>query len=261
MSNYFTKSFNPINWPAVPHDFTGDNNLGIHTSETIQRYVYGTRYITWDGRVYKYMLLTTGGCVSYHGVANTLEAFTSWTTALVGTAGDREYTITDDGISEDQFAGAMIALYKSTIDNTTQRHIIGNDATAGTTTKLYLEAPLSANMTASDAVEVFENPYRAVSEASNSTAAWVGVPCVTAATTYNIWSQTWGPCLVSPGNTTLDDAAANERLVQWKYNATICEIDDGDGYNAAGKGQTAGYILNAGTSDIAGPQIFLMCST
>lgn len=262
MSNHFQYPFNPINWPAVPHDFTGDNNLGIYTSETTQRYVYGTRYITWDGRVYKYMLLTTGGGVSYHGVANTLEAQTGWTTALTGTAGDRHYTVTDTStIAEDQMAGAMLQIYDSTIDNSHSIHIVGNDAGTGATVKLYLEFPLPVTVTASDSVEMFGNPYRAVSEASHSTAAWVGIPCVTAATTYKIWAQTWGPALVSPGNTTLDDAAANERLVQWKYNATICEIDDGDGYNAAGKGQTAGYILNAGTAGIAGPQIYLMCST
>lgn len=259
MSNYFTKPFNPINWPALPHDFTGDNNLGIYTSETTQRYVYGTRYITWDGRVYKYMLLTTGGGVSYHGVCNTLNAFTSWTTALVGTAGDRDYTITDDGIEEDQFAGAMIELYKATIGNSTSMHIIGNDATSGSTTRLYLEFPLSADMTAADSVEVFENPYRAVSQTSNSFAAWMGIPCVTAATTYNIWVQTWGPALVSPGNTTFDDPVANERLAYWRYNATIGE-EAGD-YVDAGVNQIAGYILNAGTTNIPGPQIYLMCST
>ncbi|KKL18965.1 hypothetical protein LCGC14_2470230, partial [marine sediment metagenome] len=90
-TNKFKFPFNPINWPALPHDFTGDNNLGIYTSETTQRYVYGTRYITWDGRVYKYMGLTTGGCVSYHGVAGTLSAQTEFVTAVAGTVGDRAY--------------------------------------------------------------------------------------------------------------------------------------------------------------------------
>lgn len=258
MSNKFNYPFNPINWPAVPHDFTGDNNLGIYTAEKTQRYVFGTRYLTWDGRVYKYMGLTTGGGVSYHGVRNTLEAFTGWTTALVGTAGDREYTITDDGITEDQFAGAMIELYKATIDNSVSMAIVGNDATVGTTTRLYLEFPLPADMSAADSIEVFENPYRKVSEASNATSAWMGIPCVTAATLYNIWAQTWGPALVSPGNTTLDDAAADERMCFWMSNAVIAEVG---GTPTAGENQVAGYILNAGTPDIAGPQIYLTCST
>lgn len=241
----------PRSWNLPTHE------LGVFaTAETTQRFVYGTRWITWDGRVYKYMGLTTGGCVSYHGVANTLEAFTGWTTAVAGSIGDTEYVITDTGITEDQLAGAMIALYKATIDNTTQRHIVGNDATLSTTTRLYLEAGLTAAMTTDDAVEVFENPYRLVSEATNTLAAWMGVPTVTAASGYNVWSQTWGPCLISPGNTSLDDPAAEERTVFWWNNGTIQE-EAGDVTTAS---QYAGYILNAGTG-IAGPQIFLMCST
>lgn len=259
MSKTFVYPFRPLDWAAKPHDFTGDNQLGIYTSETTQRFVYGTRYITWDGRVYKYMGLTTGGCVSYHGVANTLEAVTTWTTAVAGTAGDRHYTITDTSITEDQLAGAMIELYDSTIDNSHTMHIVGNDASGASTTRIYLEFPLPVTMTASDSVEVFENPYRLVSGSSHQYRAWMGVPCVTAATGYNVWVQTWGQALVSPGNLTLDDMAADERMVNWRYNATIQEIDDT--YATAGKNQYAGYVLNAGTDGIAGPQIYLMCST
>lgn len=87
MSNKFTLPFNPIEWPAAPHDFSGDLNLGIYAKETVQRYVYGTRYITWDGRVYKYMGVTTSGVTSYHACSNSLSAFTGWVTALVGNAG------------------------------------------------------------------------------------------------------------------------------------------------------------------------------
>lgn len=260
MSKYFTKPNNPLNWQSVPHDFTGDNNLGIYTSETTQRYVYGTRYITWDGRVYKYMGLTTGGCVSYHGVAGTLSAQTGYTTAVAGAAGDRFYTVTDaSAIAEDQLAGGMIELYKATIDNSTSVHIVGNDLANGTNVRLYLEFPLSVDMTTSDSVEVFENQYRLVSETTNQYGAWLGVPCVTAATAFNVWSQTWGPCLVTPTNTTVDDAAANERMLHWQPNAGIAEVDDAG--VTAGKNQVAGFIWNAGTSDIAGPQIYLMCST
>ncbi len=259
MSKHFTKPFNPIEWPAVPHDFTGDNNLGIYTSETTQRYTYGTRYLTWDGRVYKYMLLTTGGSVSYHGVRGTLSAQTGWTTALAGTAGDRSYTVTDSTVvAEDSLAGGMLQIYDSTIDNSHSIHVVGNELGNGTNIRLYLEFPLPVTVTASDTIELFKNQYRAVSEASNATSPWLGIACVTAATTYNIWSQTWGVALVSPGNTTLDDAADDERMTFWNSNATIAELG---GTPTAGENQVAGYIWNAGTNDIAGPQIYLMCST
>ena len=245
---------------SSPRDFAlSTHEFGVFAAgETTQRFVYGTRYITWDGRVYKYMGLTTGGCVSYHGVANTLAAVTSWVASVAAAIGDTDMLITDTGITEDQLAGAMISLYKATIDNTTQRHIIGNEVTVGTTTRIYLEAPLSAELTVSDSVEVFENPYRKVSESSISSAAWMGIPTVTAATLNNIWAQTWGPALVSPGNTSADDPAANERSLYWWNNGTIAEAASSQ---ATSESQHAGYILNEGSSGIAGPQIYLMCST
>lgn len=260
MSNHFTLPNNPLDWPAGAKDFTGVNNLGLHTKETIQRYVYGTRYITWDGRVFKYMGLTTGGCVSYHGVASTAAAVLAYTAnPVAAAAGDMSITATIADLAEDQLAGGFVALYRATIDNSTVRAIVGNDASGASTTKIYLEAPLAAaHAITTDYHEIFANPYRLVSETSNAYAAWMGVPCVTAATTYNVWVQTWGPAFISPGNLTLDDPAADERSVYWKTDAVLSEAAV---TGATSESQHAGYILNSGGSGIAGPMIYLMCST
>ena len=261
MSKHFTKPFNPIEWPAVPHDFTGDNNLGIYTSETTQRYVYGTRYITWDGRVYKYMGLTTNGCTSYTGVCGTSDVETSWVTAVAANAGERALTVTDaTTLAEDVMAGGMIHIYNATIANGVNMFIVGNEASNGTNVKIYLEFPLSAAVTTSDSEEMWHNPYRLVNGgASQETHPWLGVPCVTAATGYNVWVQTWGTTLLSPGNTTLDDAAANDRQVFWYGNGTLGEYG-GTNINV-GAQQLAGYLQDYGTGDISGPRIYLMCST
>jgi len=261
MSKQFSKSFNPINWPAVPHDFTGDNVLGIYAKETTQRYTYGTRYITWDGRVYKYMGITTQGCKSYSGVCGTIEVQTGWVTAVAASVGERALTVTDAStIAEDQLAGGMIHIYNATIENGVNMFIVGNDASNGTNVKIYLEFPLSAAVTTSDSEEMWENPMRLVeSSASRETHPWLGVPCVTAVSGQNVWVQTWGTTLVGPGNTTLDDAAANDRAVQWYGNGKLGEYN---GTNmTAGAQQMAGYLQDAGTGDIAGPRIYLMCST
>jgi len=261
MSKQFTKPFNPIQWPAAPHDFTGDNNLGIYTAETTQRYVYGTRYITWDGRVYKYMGVTTNGCTSYRGVCGTSEAETTWVTAVAASAGSRSLTVTDaTTIAEDLLAGGMIHIYNATIANGVNMFITGNEASNGTNVKIYLEFPLSAAVTTSDSEEMWHNPYRLVEGTdSRETHPWLGVPCVTAASGYNVWVQTWGTTLIGPGNTTLDDAAVNERQVLWMGNGFLGET--GEAAITAGYQQLAGYLQDAGTGDIAGPRIYLMCST
>jgi len=66
MSKIFTLPHRPIYDGGSPHDYTGDNRLGLYTEETTQRYVHGTRHITWDGRVFKYAL-AGGELESYHG--------------------------------------------------------------------------------------------------------------------------------------------------------------------------------------------------
>ena len=260
MSKKFTLPHRPLDWAATPKDLGGDNNLGLFVSETFQRYVYGTRFISWDGRVFKYAGVTTGGCVSYHGVASTAEAYLSYTANPVATAaGATSITATVASIAEDEVAGGFAVIYNSTIDNTVQRGIVGNDATSGSTTTFHLEGPLADATTTSFAHEIYANPYRLVSEATVTTASWMGVPTVTADSGDNVWIQSWGPCLLTPTNQTLDDAAANERMTFWQPNAGIAEV--GDASVTAGENQVAGYILNAGTGGIAGPMIYLMCST
>ena len=261
MSNHFQYPFNPINWPGVPHDFTGDNNLGIYTSETTQRYVYGTRYITWDGRVYKYMGLTTNGSTSRTGVCTTAGNETDYVTAVGAPAGSRAFTVTDTGtFSEDQLAGGSVFIYDSTTANSTNHFIVGNDSSAGTNIRVFLEFPLPHTVTTSDSVEMWPNPYRLVQSGdSQETSAWLGIATQTAASGYKVWVQTWGTALISPGNTTLDDAAANERQVFWYGNGTLGEY--GGTNITIGKQQLAGYLQDTGTGDIAGPRIYLMCST
>ncbi len=261
MSKHFTKPFNPINWPAVPHDFTGDNVLGIYTKETVQRYTYGTRYITWDGRVYKYMGITTKGCTSYLGVCGTSENETDYVTAVAASAGERALTVPDvTTIAEDLLAGGMIHTYPATAANGVNIFIVGNEASDGTNVKIYLEFPLSADVTVADSLEMWHNPYRLVNGGdSQETHPWLGVPCVTAVDGQNVWVQTWGTTLISPGNSTLDDAAVNVRAVQWYGNGTLGEYT-GTNMNAGGQ-QMAGYLQDAGTTNIAGPRIYLMCST
>ena len=256
MSKKFTLPNGPLPWFAGPIDFSGANNLGLYAVDSTQRYVYGTRILAWDGRVFKYGY-ANGAVVPYHGVRASEAAALSYTAnPIAGFIGDTSVTATLTSRAEDDLAGGYFALYHSTIDNTTQYGIVGNDATSGSTTRIHLDGRIPFASTVSFFHEIFENPYRETLESSNGFSAWVGVPMMNA-NAQSFWMQSWGPCLISPGNITLDDPAADERTVYWGTNAVLFEAAV---TGATSESQHAGYILNQGTG-IAGPIIMLMCST
>ena len=74
-NSHLSLPFNPIEWPAKPHDYTGDNLLGLYTAETTQRYRIGTRDMTWDGRVFKYCK-AYGAARSYYGAVLQVQMLT-----------------------------------------------------------------------------------------------------------------------------------------------------------------------------------------
>lgn len=253
MSKLFTLPTAPIPYFGSPHDFSGDNMLGIYAVETTKRYIPGTRFITWDGRVMKYMY-ANGAVVPYHGCRASEAHVLAYTAApIAGSVGDRHITYTGTGRSEDDLAGGYAALYHSTIDNTTQYGIVGNDASGASTTKVYLDAALPYAGTVSFAHEIYENPYREVLHTTDGYSAWVGVPMMNASSQY-LWGLTWGPCLISGGET-IDSPSSDTRTLRWGSNAALFTE------STKAEAQIAGYILNQGSSSIAGPLIMLMCST
>lgn len=255
-SRYFNKPNGPIYPGAEPRDNTGGNQLSIRTAETTQRFIYGTRYLTWDGRVFKYGY-AVAAVYSYHGANASEAAVMSWTSnPVAGSAGDRHIIATMASRTVDDCAGGYIMMYDGSATDTTMLFgVVGNEPTSGTTTKLYIDGALPvASVATTDKHEFFENPYRELTEATASYVAWMGVPAYTAAATYNFWLQTWGPAYISPGET-IDSPAADSRTIVWGSNAALFKLA------TKTSGQIAGYIINQGSSSIAGPLIMLMCST
>lgn len=257
MSKTFTLPTTPIPYYGGPHDFSGDNVLGIYAVETTQRFIHGTRCLTWDGRVFKYGYAISA-VVPYHGCHAGEAGALSYTACPTAVAvGQRYATATLASRTEDDLAGGYFVLYHSTIDNTTQYGIVGNDATSGSTTKIYLDAPTAYASTTSFAHEVFENPYRECSHASNASIAyggWLGVPCMNANAQY-FWMQSWGPCLMS-GGMTLD--GVQYRNYRWGSNNVIYQ--EGRSQASTDYNQYAGWKMQ-GDGSTAGPLVMLMCST
>jgi len=252
---------NPIPWHASPPDFTGDNNLGIYTNETTQRYIYGTRLMTWDGRVYKYCN-AVAQVYNYWGAHAYENAAAGYTVLPAGaSAGDRQQLVTLGSRGLDDLAGGYIAIFDASATTTTYLFGIAGNDTIATNTTLTLDHPLPFTTTTSDYCEIFENPYRETKAHAAGICPVVCVPAMSAAAGYKYWGQTYGPAYISPTNATIDDPTASEHTVYFSYEGTTGGLIEAA--VGSSEAQHAGFILNADIStagSIAGPLIMLQIS-
>ena len=255
MSKRFSKPFNPIEWPAVPHDFTGDDNLGLSTSDTVQRYVAGTRHLAWDGSIYKYgkasALLT-----SYQVGAKFTDSAADVTyESLPGgeSAGGKTLTITQGGITEDLYQGGLLILFYSGTGDGTTFMIQGNDDTSGTTTRVYLDRVLPAAVTSSHSLELYPNPYMAIAQNSTTGESVVGPPMALIAASSVGWFKTRGPAFLSAQ---ANVGVAYTQAAYWRHDGSV-DVGTSAG-SAFVTDQYAGYSLSDGVT--AGPLIMLQGS-
>lgn len=250
--------FNPIIWPAVPHDYTGSNNLGYYTVETTQRYVWGTRGITWDGKVFKYARSKDTTLYSGYGARNGAEADVSdlinSNTTIAIVAGDTSTTVTlasDEGydsaggLAEDELAGAQLTIGHGSAGTAETRTVTSNTllAAGGGTTIVTVDAPW-AYAHAAGFMELPMNPYGYLIRESEVSSV-MGVPCRSTDTSgYHLWIQTWGMCWVVPGGA--DSTPGNSADDRSVYFVGDGSVNGGTVIDAAARGhQLAGFIVDA----------------
>ena len=254
MSKQFAFPNGPLKWISGAKDFTGDYNLGLSTNDPTQRYELGTRYITRDGSVYKYVKAGTAFTSYQLGVWDEATGGDVAYEALPGGegAGGLSLTITQGSITKNQYSGGYINLFHATGGGMIYG-IQGNDATSGTTTTLYLDRPLAQAVTSSDNVELFANPYAVIAQGnSGGTQSFIGVPMALLTDLYYGWVKTIGPAFVSPQAT-----VGNAYLggVFWRHDGSIdVAYSDGTITN-----QYAGYVMT-GSAAGNGPLIMLQGS-
>jgi len=251
--------YNPIIWPAVPHDYTGDNQLGYYTEETTQRYVSGTRGITWDGKVFKYgrakgSLLAGMGAVN-GGQADVSDLINSNTTIAIA-AGDRSTTVTlastegydsAGGLAEDELIGAYMVIGHGASGTAETRTIMSNTylAAGGGTTIITVDQPW-ALAHAAGFMECVLNPYHYLwaSDSVNGYASVMGLPNVSVTTGYFLWLQTYGPIWITPGGA--DATPGNSVDDRSLYFVGDGSLNAGTVIDALARGhQYAGFIIDA----------------
>ena len=273
MSKRQTLPFNPIIWPAVPHDFTGDNNLGYYTTEATQRYIWGTRGITWDGKVFKYSRSkdTTlySGMGAQNGASAVVARLINSNTTIAIVPGDRSTVITlagtegyggDGKLAKDELCGAQMVIGHGSAATAETRTVIGNTVLTGAgTSTIYVDAPWAYDH-AAGFMELPLNAYGYLIT-DNASASVMGIPCRSTATSgLHLWIQTWGPCWVSPGgaDSTPGDTVDDRQV----FFVADGSVNGGTYINAsADRGhQLAGFIMDTTQGNGAMPMVMLQIS-
>jgi hypothetical protein len=213
MSKDFKYERGPIQDDGWPIDYSDAYKTGIYTADTAQRFVYGTRYLMWDGAVYKYSLSKaacyTGQLNKYLNVIGTV-GIDYVVLPAAAAIGDTKVKMTAAvAQAEDTLAGGWIEF------KTVNTDAAGNDKIAAAGTGyLYLNAPLTAALTTASYAFCMPNPYSGVGIDSGTGTSACGVSAVyVSATGYTHWQQTWGLAFCTDTAATLGKTANQRQLV------------------------------------------------
>lgn len=258
----------------------------MHLDETLNKGVYGGQvpnlnflsYVSttaqdgWnigdcvvlpDGREFRHALSDGAGTIEpdqgCHFTDTGLVAYTTF--AVTAAVGENEITIpaaTHALQAKDQLAGGYVVIFNGSADDDCTYGIVENDATpADVAFKVRLDRGVNPAVTASSAVEVYINPYRALSQVSSSVLPYVGcsVRKVSAAANY-FWVQTKGPVFCSPQTGVGNDNGGI--AVNWRHDGSLQKGETAHATITATNdtNQQAGYVL-AGSAAGNGPLIVL----
>jgi len=216
--------------------------------QTTQVHPYGRRYITWDGKVFKYCR-SLGTNLSGYGAANIATQNIAAVPPNAYAAGAEEVLVTiaaadgyaaDGVVAENELQGGYFITGHDEAAVCQTRTILANTAVAsgGGTCRLLLDEGLTDAIATSSYNEIVLNPYRYLSKGSYDYQAFMCVPFRNNTTGYNFWGQTWGPCFLVPGGgdatpgNTADDRTAyfvGDGSVNFGYALTV-----ENGYQMAG---------------------------
>ena len=267
----------PLPWMASPKDFSGSNNLGVAAKETTQRYIYGTRYMTWDGKVFKYghaaVVCQSGyGARNYAGV-NISHALPA--APVTTTVGQTTLVVTVDSndgysaasltggsgiVAENELVGGYVVVGNN-LESPENFTIMGNTAVAsgGGTTILTLDRPMSIAYTGStDYCEVLYNPYAhlAGNTVNDNYFSVMGVPATQVTAAYNSWFQTWGPLWLTPTGAAQPGSTASDREFYFLQqngaivSGTTAVVETG--------WQRGGFIIEWDAAGAAGPPFCML---
>ena len=234
------------------------------------RYTVGTRLITEDGRVFRYAKASNIISVSHFGLKFWGQIGDGIAAVAGGASSVGDYTVTLTGTAtKNEYTGGYLSMWSSPHQF---RSILSNTATSGTTFVVTLAEPLTvAIVSASTWCEALQSPYANVrltagpsgGDSGNDYSSVAGMAfTVTAAADTYLWIQTWGPIIINPHGSSLQDAGitGGERKLVFDVEGSICIEDDAaHGPGADGdEHQIAGFIIDRSASGTSGPPLVML---
>jgi len=252
---------------------------GLYVADAVQRFGFGQRFLTNDGRVFKYARAGATLDVDHLAQSVVAQEIAYAAAPRAASAGDTKVSITvgaSDGpssngaLAADYLQGGYVVIFSDSVV-TMLRQIVGNTVVAsGGTSILTLDFPLNAAVATADSyLEAMASPYRSIkaSTTGDTNRGFIGLPLVEATSGQHCWIQTWGPCWISPQA----DVGATGHSIQVvaRYDGSIQEHENysaGDTptvseYRNGVAQQHVGFVLSHATAGTQGaPFIMLQIS-
>lgn len=216
---------------------------------TTQKHEIGTRLVTDDGDVFRYVMAggtlnSDLGCVPQYTQEvgyNTIAA-----SAIVGA----KTIVVDMGASDGIAEGGVIAvnylkngrlLIFPHSENSFVRRILTNTVTSGASEMtLTLDRGIPHAITLNvDHMEAMASPYKDVITSTSGAKSVVGIPTSAMTVGQFGWIQTWGICWVAPQGAV--STGENDRQVVFRHDGSVDQHDSDD--SAVELAQHAGFIM------------------
>ena len=230
-----------------------ENTLGVinlYADSTTQLYDLGTR-LQVDERVYRYARAGAGLNRYDPAMNNDSWSLTNEASNQSVAVGDTSVQVVNGSATKDLYKGGWIAIFTSRLQ---VRHIIANDASDGTDTKLYIDGPIEAAGT-TPWITGYPSIYYDTRHNAENYNSVVCVPNCTVASGSYYWGQTWGPCYGRAAGTVPGVTALDREIYAAGTGALYGHIQ-AEGATAGGY-QRLGYLLPR-TSSGGGDQFYML---
>ena len=254
---YYTKHLDETLNKGIYGTQVPNINFLYQTSTTkLDEYDVGDTVILPDRREFVYSksasaLVTGLGC-SFSGTGYV--AYTTATTAkAIGVTEIEVPAATHAATTVDELRGGYVLLMLS--GEAEVRQIVGNDAAdQNAAIVIQIDAALSIAITTSTGVEVYKNPWGALTASGDVALAKAGVPATTVgATATYFWCQIKGFTFISPQS----GITGGQNMACWRHDGSLDTLDNGIEDDTSFVSSQIAGIAVLGSADGNGPLLWL----